>query len=83
MNLFRKTLKLQDERGRDGVSSVDLPWQHVDIISSNCPSHTGVRLAKVGDNMYQCPFGKEVYKANGSISNQTNKDNYYLGIVIK
>ena len=82
MNLFRNTKKVKNP-DESPVSGLDLPWQRVDIISSNCPNHTGVRLKKVGDNMYQCPKGKEVYKANGSISNQTTKDNYYLGIVIK
>jgi hypothetical protein len=82
VNLFRNTKKLNDP-DHFPVNGVDLPWQKVDIISSNCPNHVGVRLAKVGDNMYQCPKGKEVYKANGSLSNQTTKDNYYLGIVIK
>ena len=82
MNLFRNTKKLMDENQMP-ISSLDLPWQRVDIISSNCPNHVGVRLGKIGDNMYQCPHGKEVYKANGSIANQTTKDNYYLGVVIK
>lgn len=82
MNLFRNTKKVNDPNTFP-ISGLDLPWQKCDIISSNCPNHVGVRLAKIGDNMYQCPHGKEVYKANGSLSNQTTKDNYYLGIVIK
>lgn len=82
MNLFRNTKKLIDPNQMP-ISSLDLPWQRCDIISSSCPKHIGVRLAKVGDNMYQCPHGKEVYKASGSVSSQTNRDTWYLGMVIK
>ena len=58
-------------------------WAGVDVISSNCPIHLGTRLLRTGDNQYQCPAGKEIYKAKGSAANQTSKDRYDLGIAIK
>lgn len=69
----------------DGDQSQQLApdWASVDIISSNCPVHTGVRLKKSGDNQYQCPIGREIYKAKGSAANQTSKDRYDIGISIK
>jgi hypothetical protein len=33
--------------------------------------------------MFICPKGGEQYIPKGSINNQTNRDNYYLGIVLK
>lgn len=65
------------------ISSLDLPWQGVDVISSNCPKHHGVRLNRVADQIFECPLGKEIYKPHGSLKNQTNRDNYYLGDVVK
>ena len=65
------------------ISSLDIPWQRVDIMSGNCPIHTGVRLNRVNDETYKCPKGGETYSPRGSITNQTNRDNYYLGVVLK
>ncbi len=65
------------------VNSLDIPWQGVDVISSNCPKHHGERLIRIGDQTFMCPFGKEVYRPHGSLTNQTNRDNYYLGEVVK
>jgi hypothetical protein len=65
------------------ISALDLPWQQVDRITGNCPTHIGVRLNRVNDETYICPKGKEVYSPRGSITNQTNRDNYYLGIILK
>ena len=73
MNLFNHTIDLDGEKRQDALIA---PWQGVDIISSNCPIHIGVRLGKMNDNAYQCPKGKEIYKAKGSIDNQTSKDRY-------
>lgn len=65
------------------INSLDLPWQGVDKIMANCPKHIGVRLDRTGDETYKCPKGGEVYRPKGSVGNQTNRDNYYLGIVLK
>lgn len=65
------------------INSLNLPWQGVDKISSNCPVHIGSRLERVGDETFKCPKGGEVYRPKGSVGNQTNRDNYYLGIVLK
>jgi hypothetical protein len=65
------------------VNALYLPWQDVDIISANCPKHTGVRLARLEDQTFQCPFGHEIYKPHGSLTNQTTKDNYYTGEIVK
>ena len=80
MNLFNHTIDLDGDKRQDALIA---PWQGVDIISSNCPIHTGVRLGKMNDNAYQCPKGKEIYKAKGSIDNQTSKDRYDLGFSIR
>jgi hypothetical protein len=76
-------IKLVKHDNHARVNSLDIPWQAVDIISSNCPKHAGVRLARLGDQIFQCPFGHEIYKTHGSLTNQTNRDNYYLGVVVK
>ena len=65
------------------ISSLDLPWQRVDVIQGSCPNHIGVRLNRVNDELYICPKGGENYSPKGSINNQTNRDNYYLGIILK
>lgn len=65
------------------INSLEIPWQGVDKITANCPKHVGVRLNRIGDESYKCPEGGEVYRPKGSIGNQTNRDNYYLGIVLK
>ena len=80
MTLFNHTVDLDGEKRQDALIA---PWQGVDIISSNCPVHTGVRLGKMSDNVYQCPKGKEIYKAKGSVDNQTSKDRYDLGFSIR
>ena len=80
MKLFYNSIDLDGDREKN---SVNVPWQSVNIISSNCPIHIGVRLEHTGDNCYQCPKGKEIYKAKGNIANQTSKDRYDLGISIK
>ncbi len=80
MKLFNNTTDLDNNKNEN---SLDIPWQHVDIISSNCPVHVGVRLKRLDDNTYQCPKGKEIYKAKSDVSNQSNKDRYDLSIVIK
>jgi hypothetical protein len=80
----KRAFKLTMDKSRvPSVNSLFIPWQSTDIISSNCPKHAGVRLARVNDITYQCPHGKEVYRVTGSLTNQTNRDNYYLGYVIK
>jgi len=65
------------------ISSLDIPWQSTDVMSSNCPQHIGVRMSRVNDQTFVCPVGGETYKPMGSIPNQTNRDNYYLGLVLK
>jgi hypothetical protein len=67
----------------DPALSLIVPWQGVDVISGNCPRHAGVRLNRVNDEMFVCPKGGEQYAPKGSINNQTNRDNYYLGLVLK
>ncbi len=79
MNLFRNPSEINQPK----ENPVNVPWQSVDIISSNCPVHTGVRLSRLSDGVYKCPEGKEVYKVKGSVSNQTSKDNHYLGFSLK
>jgi len=79
MNLFKHT----KDKSEGEISSLHLPWQKVDIISSNCPVHMGVRLKRVGDNQFVCPVGHEIYHAHGNVNNQTNKDRYDMGVVIK
>jgi len=79
----KKAFKLTIDKNRMPVNSLGIPWVASDIISSNCPKHAGVRLTRINDTTYQCPHGKEIYKVNGSVSNQTNRDNYYLGFVVK
>ena len=59
------------------------PWAETDIISRNCPKHTGIQLFRNGDNVFECPTGGEVYKPYGSIANQTSRDNHYMGVTIK
>ena len=78
MNLFVNTSDLERNQPQ-----LDPDWGGVDIISANCPVHTGVKLQKTGDNQYQCPKGREIYKAKSSIANQTSKDRYDIGISIK
>lgn len=80
MKLFYNTYDMDKEKKENTLA---VPWQHVDIISSNCPIHLGKRLKRLADNSYQCPEGKEIYKAKGSVSNQTGKDRYDLGMTIK
>ena len=84
MNLFRDTYLFDEDGGerKRSEKALHAPWQNVDVISSNCPIHIGVKLNKIGDNQFQCPKGSELYKAKGSVSNQTNKDRYDLGIDI-
>jgi hypothetical protein len=83
LNLFKDTYLFETEEGkRQEGKALHAPWQNVDIISSNCPVHIGVKLSKLGDNKFQCPKGNEIYKAAGTVSNQTNKDRYDLGIDI-
>jgi len=82
LKLFNDTYDMNPEGDRK-ASSLDAPWQGVDVISSNCPVHIGVRLGKLSDNTYQCPKGREIYKAKSSIANQTSKDRYDIGISIK
>lgn len=65
------------------ISALDIAWQKPDIISGSCPKHIGVRLNRVNDEMFICPKGGEQYAPKGSITNQTNRDNYYLGIILK
>lgn len=86
MNLFRDTYYFQNSKdsnkGQGAGRSLYAPWQEVDIISSNCPRHVGVRLRKIADNHFECPKGGEKYKATGSVANQTSKDRYDIGIDI-
>jgi L-rhamnose isomerase len=82
-NLFKDTYMFREdgeERAQKTEQSLHAPWQEVDVISSNCPKHIGVKLAHLGDNKFKCPKGHELYKAKGSVSNQTNKDRYDMGI---
>lgn len=65
------------------INALYLPWQNVDIISSNCPKHAGVRLNRLDDEVFQCPYGKEIYKPHGSVNIQTSRDNYYTGMILK
>ena len=65
------------------INSLYIPWQGVDPMTANCPSHIGTRLNRTGDDSYKCPKGGEIYRPKGSIGNQTNRDNYYLGMVLK
>jgi hypothetical protein len=64
-------------------NGLSLPWQETDTMSANCPKHAGVRLNRVGDETYECPLGKEIYRPHGSVTNQNVKDNYYTGMIIK
>ena len=81
MNLFRDTYIFeQDKQPGTKERAMTSPWLGVDIISSNCPRHIGTRLEKVADNSYKCPKGGETYQAQSSVSNQTNKDRYDIGI---
>ena len=72
MNLFKHT----KDKEEVGINTLEIPWQSVDVISSNCPVHMGVRLKKLGDNNYICPKGSEIYHAHGSVANQSNRDRY-------
>ncbi len=76
---------IRDDSGASKIplSSINLPWQEVDIISSNCPVHIGIKLIHLGDNQYQCPRYKEIYKAKGSVANETNKDRFDIGYILK
>lgn len=82
---FRKTAAFRIHPLDNGpqINSLDLPWQGVDKITANCPIHVGVRLSRIGDETYKCPKGGEIHRPKGSVGNQTNRDNYYLGIVLK
>ena len=76
MNLFKHT----KDKEQTPINSLDIPWQHVDVISSNCPVHMGVRLKRLGDNQFICPKGCEVYHAHGNVNNQTNRDRFDIGV---
>jgi len=76
-------IKLVNPKNEIRINPLYLPWSDVDIISSNCPKHPGIRLARLSDQTFECPLGKEVYRPHGSLTNQTNKDNYYLGEIVK
>jgi hypothetical protein len=80
VKLFYNTVDLSKEKKENSLA---VPWLSVDIISSNCPIHLGKRLKRLADNSYQCPEGKEIYKAHSSVTNQTSKDRYDLGMSIK
>ncbi len=82
MKLFNDTYDMGGDNEKKS-SALEASWQSVDVISSNCPVHIGVRLGKLSDNTYQCPKGQEVYKAKSNIANQTSKDRYDIGISIK
>ena len=85
MNLFKDTFYFREDGENQKEKSelaLHAPWQPADIISSNCPVHIGVKLAKLGDNKFQCPKGNEIYKSRGSVANQTNKDRSDIGIDI-
>jgi len=82
MKLFRDTFDM-DPDAQQNDASLEAAWQTVDVISANCPVHIGVRLAHTGDNCYQCPKGREIYKAKANIANQTTRDRYDLGISLK
>ncbi len=77
MNLFRKDI-IDPLKSQNNAMNVE--WQSVDIISSNCPNHIGVKLARLSDGTFQCPKGNEVYKPHGNLSNQTSRDRYDLNI---
>ena len=64
----------------DEGNSLFVPWEAPSVISSNCPRHVGVKLESLGDNHFQCPKGKEIYKSPGSVSNQPSRDRYDLGL---
>ena len=66
MRLFPNTFDMNSEE-KENTPSLEAPWQSVDVISSNCPIHIGARLLHMEDNKYQCPIGKEIYKAKGNI----------------
>lgn len=80
---FRLSPRDIDEDVADEANALWVPWQETDIISSNCPKHAGVRLNRVGDETYECPYGKEIYRPHGSVTNQNVKDNYNTGMIIK
>lgn len=80
----QRAFKLTMDKSRiPAVNSLFIPWQSTDIISSSCPKHIGVRLNRMNDTTYQCPFGKEHYRVAGSIGAQGTRDTYYLGMVTK
>ena len=76
-------INFKKDNGEYPITSLEIPWQSTDIISSNCPTHIGTRMDRINDETFRCPKGGEVYKPMGSIPNQTNRDNYYLGLVLK
>jgi hypothetical protein len=81
MNLFRDTYLFEQDKKPGGKQrAMTSPWLGVDIISSNCPRHIGIRLERIADNKYKCPRGGEAYDAQSSVANQTNKDRYDIGI---
>ncbi len=65
------------------INSLWIPWQGVDVMTSNCPIHSGVRMSRINDEAYECPIDKRVFSPKGSITNQSNRDSWYLGQVIK
>lgn len=75
--------EIEENRRGPQVDPLHIPWQATDVMSANCPKHAGVRLNRLSDQTYQCPLGKEIYRPHGSVTNQTNRDNYYTGMIIK
>jgi hypothetical protein len=75
--------EIEENRRMPAVDPLSIPWQDVDIISSMCPKHAGVRMERLDDVTYRCPHGGEIYRQHGSMTNQTNRDNYYTGQIIK
>jgi hypothetical protein len=70
-------------RNEPYLNSLYLPWGTTDVITANCPEHPEARLARIGDQIFQCPVDERIFNHKGSAANQTNRDNYYLGEVLK
>jgi hypothetical protein len=74
--------EIEENRRNPGPDPLSMPWGQVDVVSSNCPKHTGARMARIDDTTYQCSFGHELYHQHGSMTRQNVRDRYDQGFVI-
>lgn len=77
---FKKYAEKKKER-EDQLYSLEDDWS---VYGPNCPKHPGVRKLLVGekekvamgykksDLVWQCPVDEEVFKADGSVAEQTD-----------